>query len=123
MGRRGRGRTHAGVEASKPRGESAAKEPRPAAAHASRVDAALPGGSLPARPLAIWLILAGIAALVSVIIALAWPGPRFDMVKTLASIAAKEGAWDNPWDLQPQKIASLKSDLGSETDPIKRLIT
>src|SRR3989442_16027941 len=44
------------------------------------------------------------------------------MVKTLASIAEKEGAWDNPWDLQQKKIASLKSDLASETDPIKRLI-
>jgi hypothetical protein len=124
MGRRGRGRIHAGVEASKPRGESAAaKEPRPAATHAPRVDAASPGGSLLASPLAIWLILAGIAVLVSVIAALAWLRPRFDMVKTLTSIAAKEGAWDNPWDLQPQKIASLKSDLESETDPIKRLIT
>src|SRR5882757_3042354 len=45
------------------------------------------------------------------------------MVKTLASIAEKEGAWDNPWDLQQKKIASLQSDLSSESDPIKRLIT
>src|SRR5258706_10197347 len=51
-----------------------------------------------------------------------WQRQRFDMVKTLASIAEKEGAWDNPWDLQQKKIASLKSDLASETDPIKRLI-
>ena len=34
-----------------------------------------------------------------------------------------EGAWDYPWDVQPLKIASLKSNLASETDPIKRLIT
>jgi ASPIC and UnbV/FG-GAP-like repeat len=72
---------------------------------------------------AAWLTVAGIAAAVVAIAALMWPWQRFDMVKTLASIAEKEGAWDNPWDLQQKKIASLKSDLASEADPIKRLIT
>src|SRR5207249_994463 len=33
-----------------------------------------------------------------------------------------EGAWDNPWDLQQKKIASLQEQLGMERDPIQRLI-
>src|SRR6185312_13708733 len=47
---------------------------------------------------------------------------RFDMVRTLAEIARNEGAWDNPWDAQNRKIASLQDDIGKTTDPIKRLI-
>jgi hypothetical protein len=47
---------------------------------------------------------------------------RYDMVATLAEIARNEGAWDNPWDAQGKKIASLKDDLARTTDPIKRLI-
>jgi len=47
---------------------------------------------------------------------------QFDMVRELASIAQREGAWDNPWDLQAQKIASLQASLGEERDPIQRLI-
>jgi len=123
MGRRGRARSHAAADAAKSRGESAAPaEPGPG------IGAAEPGGDgaaprrsrLTATPVA-WLVLAGIAVVVT-IAALMWQRERFDMVKTLASIAEKEGAWDNPWDLQQKKIASLKSDLASETDPIKRLI-
>ena len=89
-------------------------------------------GAVPlTRKPAVWLAVAGIAVLVAVIAVLAWPrrhinivGPRqqFDMVKTLASIADNEGAWDNPWDSQPKKIASLQSDLDEQQDPIKRLI-
>jgi len=124
MGRRGRRRSHADTEAAKPRAEPpATKGARPAAAHASRVGAACPRRSLPAGPLTIGLVLASIVVLVSVMVALTGLRPPFDMVKALASIVAKEGAWDNPWDLQPRKIASLKADLQSETDPIKRLIT
>ncbi|HEX4584876.1 MAG TPA: CRTAC1 family protein [Burkholderiaceae bacterium] len=74
-----------------------------------------------ARPA--WLVLAGSAVGVLAIAALLWPRPHFDMVGTLASIAQKEEAWDNPWDLQEKKIASLQSDLKTQTDPIKRLIT
>ena len=48
--------------------------------------------------------------------------PHFDMVKTLADLAAHEGAWDNPWDLQDKKIASLQADIKAEANPIKRLI-
>ena len=123
MGRRGRARSHAAADAAKSRGESAAPaEPGPG------IGAAEPGGDgaaprrsrLTATPVA-WLVLAGIAVAVA-IAALMWQRQRFDMVKTLASIAEKEGAWDNPWDLQQKKIANLKSDLASETDPIKRLI-
>ncbi len=44
------------------------------------------------------------------------------MVKELASIAERQGAWDNPWNLQERKIGSLQADLGSERDPIKRLM-
>ena len=68
--------------------------------------------------IAIAVALAGVAAL-SVY---GYQRSRFDMVKTLATIAANEGAWDNPWDLQPKKIASLQEQLGMERDPIQRLI-
>jgi len=47
---------------------------------------------------------------------------RYDMVRTLADIARNEGAWDNPWDAQSKKIASLQDDLAKTGDPIKRLI-
>src|SRR5258708_603161 len=69
--------------------------------------------------------LVAIAATVLGAAALAWylyQHAQFDMVKTLASISQQEGAWDNPWDLQPQKIASLQASLGTERDPIQRLI-
>jgi len=123
MGRRGRARSHAAADAAKSRGESAAPaEPGPGigAAEAGGDGAAPRRSRLTATPVA-WLVLAGIAVVVT-IAALMWQRQRFDMVKTLASIAEKEGAWDNPWDLQQKKIASLKSDLASATDPIKRLI-
>ncbi len=57
---------------------------------------------------------------------LAWWGwqraHRFDMVQTLAKFAREEGEWDNPWDLQERKIASLQQDLTAARDPIKRLL-
>jgi hypothetical protein len=49
-------------------------------------------------------------------------GPQFDMPKELARIAAQQGPWDNPWNLQERKIGSLQADLRGEHDPIKRLI-
>jgi hypothetical protein len=71
-------------------------------------------------------LLASIAVLIAAVgIAAAiayYRQPRFDMVRTLAGIARSEGAWDNPWDAQNKKIASLQADLGKTTDPIKRLI-
>jgi hypothetical protein len=61
-----------------------------------------------------------IAAAVAALVYLAWPRPRFDMVATLASIADREGVWDNQWDQAPEKIAGLGSALQSEADPLKR---
>ena len=124
MARRGGHRkAHVRAEGPKPFTESATTAVGgPAAAEPPTGRGAIPGRSLLARPLAVWLVLAGIALLVLAVVALSWPRSRFDMVKTLASIARNEGAWDNPWDLQQKKIASLKSDLESQTDPIKRLI-
>jgi len=42
------------------------------------------------------------------------------MVATLASIADREGVWDNQWDQPNEKIASLTAALPSESDPGKR---
>jgi hypothetical protein len=70
-----------------------------------------------------WLVVIAITvACVAALSVYAYQRTRFDMVKTLAAIAANEGAWDNPWDLQPKKIASLQEQLGMERDPIQRLI-
>jgi len=119
MSRRGRGKAHASAHASQRRVETTAA---PEAGAATRGDAP-PRRSLLTRVPANWLVLAGVAVLVLAITALAWPRQRFDMLKTLASIGETEGAWDNPWDQQQLKIASLQSDLKTQTDPIKRLIT
>ena len=73
------------------------------------------------RRLALWLIVAGIAVLALGAYA-AWPRAQFDMVKELASLAERQEAWDNPWNLQEKKIGSLQADLRSERDPIQRLI-
>ena len=45
-----------------------------------------------------------------------------DMVRRLAKLAAAQGTWDNPWDLQPRKIASLQQDLARERDLLQRLL-
>ena len=119
MSRRGRGKAHASAHASQRRVETIAA---PEAGAATRGDAPA-RRSLLTRVPAKWLVPAGVAVLVLAITALAWPRHRFDMVKTLASIVETEGAWDNPWDQQQLKIASLQSDLKTQTDPIKRLIT
>ena len=67
----------------------------------------------------------GGALLLVALVASAWvwrQSTRFDMVRALAAIAQSEGTWDNPWDLQQRKIASLREDLARERDPIQRLI-
>jgi len=72
-----------------------------------------------------WLVASGAAVAILASIALAvfaYQRQQFDMVRELAEIARREGAWDNPWDLQSQKIASLQASLGQERDPIQRLI-
>jgi hypothetical protein len=51
-----------------------------------------------------------------------WQRPQFNMVRTLVNLAGREGTWDNPWDQQDKKIASLQADIRAETNPIKRLI-
>src|SRR5262249_19483651 len=67
----------------------------------------------------VWLFAASIV--VFVVAAGGWLGsrPQFDMVKTLADLAAHEGTWDSPWDLQDKKIASLEADIKAEGSPIK----
>src|SRR5262245_2853009 len=70
----------------------------------------------------LWLIAAGVAALILGALVLAWPRPHFDMVRELARIAREQGPWDNPWNLQEKKIGSLQADLRGESHPIKRLI-
>jgi hypothetical protein len=71
---------------------------------------------------AVWLMVASIAVFVAGTGGWLWSRPQFDMVKTLADLAAHEGTWDNPWDLQDKKIASLEADIKAEASPIKRLI-
>ena len=71
-------------------------------------------------PPTIWFIVAGLAVAIIAGSVWAWSRQQFDMVETLASIAAREGVWDNPWDQPVEKIASLLSDLKSESDPLKR---
>ena len=70
----------------------------------------------------LWIAAAGAAALAAVAagIFVASRRPRFDMVATLASIADREGVWDNQWDQPNEKIASLSSMLKSEQDPARR---
>ena len=63
-----------------------------------------------------------IALLAAAIALLPDPGARFDMAATLSKLAAEQQAWDNPWNLQQKKIASLQADLQSEKDWVKRLI-
>jgi len=125
MGKRGREPARTGERPAKPVAQASAapqvEAQGVASAQASR--GATPGRSRWLSAPVAWLVAGGAAVLVSLVVVLAWPKRHFDMVQTLASIAQNEGAWDNPWDLQQSKIASLKSDLESEQDPIKRLIT
>jgi hypothetical protein len=74
-----------------------------------------------ARPV-VWLVVAGVAVIIAGAGGWLWSRQQFDMVKTLAYLAEHEGTWDNPWDLQDKKIASLQTDIRAEANPIKRLI-
>jgi hypothetical protein len=101
---------------------TAASTMAPAALHAASAVGARASGS--GRRLRV-IVAIGVAVVVAAGIAgsLAYQRhTRFDMVRTLAEIARNEGAWDNPWDAQNRKIASLQDDIGKTTDPIKRLI-
>jgi hypothetical protein len=48
------------------------------------------------------------------------PRQRFDMAATLASIAAREGVWDNQWDQPNEKIQSLAATLKTEKNLPRR---
>jgi len=69
-----------------------------------------------------WLLALGVG-LLALAGWLTWRhATAFDMRATLARLAAQQGTWDNPWDLQPQKIADLRHQLATESAPIPRLI-
>jgi len=70
----------------------------------------------------VWLVVAGVAVIIAGTGGWLWSRQQFNMVKTLAYLAEHEGTWDNPWDLQDKKIASLQTDIRAEASPIKRLI-
>jgi hypothetical protein len=125
MGKRGRGSSSTGVRKGRPPFQSPAASPVEVKAGdgAPGNSAAPPAAARRIGARSRWLIVVCVAVLAPLIVVLAWPKRHFDMVKTLAAVADSEGAWDNPWDLQPRKIASLKSDLESQADPIQRLIT
>src|SRR6266849_6400321 len=75
---------------------------------------------LPLKTLAWIAVAAAVLAAVAALIAARRSPQRFDMVARLASIADREGVWDNQWDQPNEKIASLTSGLSSEADPAKR---
>src|SRR6516225_8592819 len=103
MGRRRREQPSTGGRAARPPGRAAPTLPVESTppAQPTGADRAPPDRSRRITAPVVGLILAGIGVLVLVSALLLWPKRHFDMVETLASIAAKEGAWDNPWDLQP----------------------
>ena len=72
----------------------------------------------------VWWAGAALALLLAALAAhLAWQKyNRQDMARRLAKIVAAHDTWDNPWDLQPRKIASLRQDLARERDFMRRLL-
>src|SRR4051812_31596379 len=94
-----------------------ADAPRDASAHAA---VASPPSRSYRTPILVVLFVVTIAGLATG--AWMYDKHRFDMVRTLAEIAKNEGAWDNPWDLPNQKIASLQAEIAQTTDPIRRLV-
>ena len=50
------------------------------------------------------------------------PRPHVDMVAKLASLAQREGVWDNQWDKQKEKIADLRGVLANERIPQNRYL-
>ena len=113
MARKRKKGSNAGIGASMPR-EPAPPPVAPDRAVASR--------RRPRRALVIGSIAIVIVAIGAAVAVVHERQTRFDMVRTLAEIARNEGAWDNPWDAQNKKIASLKGDIAQTSDPIKRLI-
>jgi hypothetical protein len=65
-------------------------------------------------------IVAAVVAAIAALVLARLRRPRFDMVAELASIADREGVWDNQWDQPMEKITSLSSALESEKNPPKR---
>ena len=55
-------------------------------------------------------IAAGAIAAIGAVVALKRSRPRFDMPKTLAALADREGVWDNQWNQHDEKIADLLGD-------------
>jgi hypothetical protein len=47
--------------------------------------------------------------------------PAFDMPAVLAELAARQAAWDNPWEQGSAKAAELRAALSRERDPRRRL--
>ncbi len=73
----------------------------------------------------VWLLAVGLLLLSAALAGAWWASQRNDaqdMVRRLAQVAAAQGTWDNPWDLQPRKIASLQQDLARERDVLQRLL-
>mgnify|MGYP000902696725 CR=1 FL=1 len=64
------------------------------------------------------LVLCGLAFLVPM-----WlDRPSEASRQRLLALQAAQGAWDNPWDAQERKIASLRADLQAERHPGRRLV-
>ena len=74
------------------------------------------------RPATIGFVIALMATLAALAAAVVytWPRTTFDMVKSLASLKAAEGAWDNPWDKPSEKISSVQALIAKEKDPVQR---
>src|SRR5579871_590694 len=70
----------------------------------------------------ICLLVGSVAALIMATGGWRWWHPQAGMVKTLATLVAEEGIWDNPWDLQDKKTRSLEADIEAEHNAIRRLI-
>ena len=56
-----------------------------------------------------WRIAIAAAAIAAIgsVVAVKRSRPRFDMPKTLAALADREGVWDNQWNQHDEKIADL----------------
>jgi hypothetical protein len=108
------------------------RRPEPQAADAAR-------GTLESRPAftlrqrlfarhPVWLMAGAVAVVIGAIGGWLWTRPQlhsrqqFDVVARLAYLREHEGTWDNPWDLQDKKIASLRTEIQAESNPIRRLI-
>ncbi len=66
------------------------------------------------------VIAAGVVVTLAAAVVYEVRRPRFDMVATLAQLAAREGVWDNQWDKIDEKLAELRAGLSTERDPSRR---